>query len=93
MTNTKNFILYSDEYGEDEYAYWESLGIRKEMHDFSDKAGKWATFTPMDVYAEENEGKTWPVASSVVPSSSSLEPPFAAHGITQIKPSSAASCA
>ncbi|MCI8318915.1 MAG: hypothetical protein HFG96_10470 [Lachnospiraceae bacterium] len=61
VTNTKNFILYSDEYGEDEYAYWESLGIRKEMHDFSDKAGKWATFTPMDVYAEENEGKTWPV--------------------------------
>ncbi len=61
ISTSKNFILYSDEYGAQEYEYWESLGIRKEMHDFDDKDHKWATFTPMEAYEEENADKTYPV--------------------------------
>lgn len=61
VNNAKNFILNSDEYSASEYQYWEDLGIKKEMHDFEDKAGKWATFTPMAAYDEANADKTWPV--------------------------------
>lgn len=61
VTNAKNFILYSDEYCEEEYQYWEDLGIKKEMHDYTDKDRKWATFTPLEAYEEENADKTYPV--------------------------------
>lgn len=61
VTNAKNFILYPDEYSREEYQYWEDLGIKKEMHDFTDKDRKWATFTPLEAYEEGNEDKTYPV--------------------------------
>lgn len=61
VNNAKNFILYSDEYGAQEYEYWEELGIRKEMHDFGDKDHKWATFTPLEAYEEEHGDKKYPV--------------------------------
>lgn len=61
INTTKNFILYPNEYCEEEYQYWEDLGIKKEVHDAGDKASKWATFTPMEVFKEENAEKTWPV--------------------------------
>ncbi|MDY3766260.1 MAG: hypothetical protein SO016_06115 [Lachnospiraceae bacterium] len=60
VTNTRNFILYS-EYSEEEYQYWEDLGIRKEVHDSTDKNCKWSTFTPLEAYEEENADKTYPV--------------------------------
>lgn len=61
VTSTKNFILYPDELGEEEYAYWESLGIRKEMHDAYNVKWKWTTFTPEEAYLPENADKKYPV--------------------------------
>lgn len=60
VTSMKNFILY-DEYSEEEYQYWNDLGIRKEIHDSTDKNSKWTTFTPLEAYEEENTDKTYPV--------------------------------
>lgn len=60
VTSMKNFILH-DEYSAEEYEYWENLGIRKEVHDSTDRNSKWSTFTPMEAYEEENADKKYPV--------------------------------
>ena len=61
VENISNFLLYPDETDPAVYAYWEDLGIKKELHDADDPDRKWSVFTPLEAYEEENADKKYPV--------------------------------
>lgn len=61
VENISNFLLYPDESDPAVYAYWEEMGIKKELHDADDADRKWSVFTPLEAYEEENKEKTYPV--------------------------------
>jgi poly(3-hydroxybutyrate) depolymerase len=43
----KNGFIYTDEMDPAVLAYWDALGVKKELHDADDPALKWASYTPV----------------------------------------------
>ena len=41
--------------------YFESLGLKPEMHDAEDYFTRWTTYTPVEAFTEEGKGKKYPV--------------------------------
>lgn len=53
----ENYINYTDPMDEEVLAYWENLGVRKEMHDEETPESMWAAYVPEEV----EEGEQLPV--------------------------------
>lgn len=53
----KLFYLFSDEMDPTVLAYYEGLGIKKEMHEAGDPDQKWASYTPLPALEEGNKYK------------------------------------
>ena len=51
----KNRYTYNDEMDPAVVAYWDALGVKKELHDAGgDKQLKWASYTPVEALAADN---------------------------------------
>jgi pimeloyl-ACP methyl ester carboxylesterase len=50
----KNGFLYADEMDPAILAYWDALGVKKEVHDADDEALKWFSYTPVQALAADN---------------------------------------
>jgi poly(3-hydroxybutyrate) depolymerase len=50
----KNLFLYKNEMDPAVLAYFEALGVKKEMHDADDPDLKWASYTPLAALAADN---------------------------------------
>lgn len=57
----KYFIEGYDQMDEEVLAYWESLGIKKELHDGEDADRHWTSYTPLEAYEAENADKKYPL--------------------------------
>ena len=61
IQNLMPYILYGeDASSEESIAYWESLGVKKEVFDADDEERIWSIFTPLSM-EEENVEKVYPV--------------------------------
>ncbi|MBN1631186.1 MAG: hypothetical protein JW990_15605 [Thermoleophilia bacterium] len=56
-------VLYTDDMDPELVAFWDSLGIKKEIHDAEDKTKKWASYTPVAALEPGNATK-YPVVFS-----------------------------
>lgn len=61
VANIENFLLYPDEQDPAVYAYWESKGIKKVLHDADDPDRKWSSFIALDADKPENAEKKYAV--------------------------------
>jgi pimeloyl-ACP methyl ester carboxylesterase len=50
----RNSYIYKDEMDPELLAYWEALGMKKELHDADDVDLKWASYTPLAAFEEGN---------------------------------------
>jgi poly(3-hydroxybutyrate) depolymerase len=61
----RNNFLYKNEMDPAVLAYWEALGMKKEMHDADNPDLKWASYTPLKALAADNT-KVYPVVFDFV---------------------------
>ncbi len=54
VEHKRNPFLYRNEMDPAVIAYWDALGIKKEMHDADEPALKWASYTPLAALADGN---------------------------------------
>ena len=52
--NARNDFLYPQEMDPAIFAYWDALGIKREVHDADNKDLKWTTYTPVRALAANN---------------------------------------
>ena len=53
IEENRNTFLYKNEMDPAVLAYWDSLGMKKEMHDADDPLLKWASYTPVKALAAD----------------------------------------
>ena len=63
ILETNGFWYFTDftEDAPETHAYWESVGIKKEIHHIDDYEAKWSAHLPLEIFKEENKGKKYPV--------------------------------
>lgn len=61
INNMYYFLNYTDQMDPDVVSYWESMGVKKELHDADDEKRNWASYTPLSAYEEENKDRKYPV--------------------------------
>jgi poly(3-hydroxybutyrate) depolymerase len=54
VEESRNGFLYKNEMDPAVLAYWDALGMKKEMHDGADPLLKWASYTPVVALAADN---------------------------------------
>ena len=65
VENKRNSFLYKNEMDPAVLAYWEALGLKKEMHDADEPALKWASYTPLKAL-EDGDSAVYPVVFDFV---------------------------
>ncbi len=65
VENKRNSFLYKNEMDPEVIAYWEALGLKKELHDAEEPALKWASYTPLKAL-EAGDTAVYPVVFDFV---------------------------
>ena len=55
------FALEKDPFGPEAMAYFEGLGLRARLYDDGDYFTRWASYTPLEAFTPEGEGKKYPM--------------------------------
>ena len=56
----ENYILYVDEMDPKLVAYYQSIGLKKELNEAGDYYTRWSCYTPLSLYKAENKGRKYP---------------------------------
>lgn len=56
----ENYIVYVDEMDPKLVAYYQSIGLRKELNEPGDYYTKWSCYTPLSLYKPESKGRKYP---------------------------------
>ncbi len=59
--NFKQYILHEDEMDPQMLAYYESIGLKKELHEAGDLYTKWSLYVPVSSLQVENRNRSYPL--------------------------------
>jgi hypothetical protein len=56
----ENYITYTDEMDPKLVAYYQSIGLKKELNEPGNYYTRWSCYTPLSLYKQENKGRKYP---------------------------------
>ena len=85
IANAENGFLHPDEMDPAIIAYWDALGVKKEVHDADDKDLRWYSYTPVQALAADNTD-VFPVVFSFSQEGSGMADLGAKEGFITVRP-------